>query len=340
MKSVDLTVNVPTQEPVNIEEEKEVTITSNGTTTITPSQGYDAIGQVKTTVAVPDPPMQERSTNLTMLGVTTLTPTNGYIGMSRVVVDSRTLYYSNYPYSINFEASFYTEEGDSDDILISSFSHTTEETTVYVSPGHQLIYINTGPYTYGREYCFFTVPKTYNDPLTVPIPSNADYYYTNWYRDYDECNIKNKNNEIIYSLTNNLVNFVVPYQNTLYVRDLAIKYDLSYVRYESTTRYPINRNTFTYYSASLFVTIPKYRALFWVYKSGTDFVINFRVNGSTSDSGQTIPTSQCPGYYLVIPSIVSAIETKLYIENSAQKPIITLTDGSTNDAGSVYFNIS
>lgn len=342
MKSIDLTVNVPTQEPVNIEEEKEVSITSNGTTIIVPSQGYDAIGQVSATVAVPDPPTQtNRSVSLTKIGSTTINPSSGYTTMNRVVVNSTTLYYTNYPYSIFFEDSDSTEQ-DSDDILVSSFTHNSSETVFQVYPGNQLLYINPNVYNYGRTYNFFYNPKSQLNPMAVQLPANVDYYYTNWFKDYDSVNIQNKRGDIIYDM-NSLTRTQsgrIPSGNEMYIRDLAIKYDLSYLKYEGSTHHAITRDNMTYYDASTFVTIPGYRAIFWVYKSGTDFVINFKVNGGSADSGQTIAASQCPGYYKVLPSVVSAIEKKLYIENYDKQPIITLTDGSTNDGVSVYTHIS
>ena len=62
-------------------QQKSTTITQNGTTTITPDAGYDAMDEVTVTTAVP---LQTRNYSFTQNTTTTLTPEQGYAGFSSV----------------------------------------------------------------------------------------------------------------------------------------------------------------------------------------------------------------------------------------------------------------
>ena len=66
-------------------QEKSVTITENGTTTVTPDDGY-VLSSVNVDVNVPSKPEQEKSVAITENGTTTVTPDEGYV-LSSVNVD-------------------------------------------------------------------------------------------------------------------------------------------------------------------------------------------------------------------------------------------------------------
>lgn len=70
--------NLPSQ---GTYQQKSTTITQNGTTTITPDSGYDAMDEVTITTAVP---LQTRNYSFTQNTTTTLTPEQGYAGFSSV----------------------------------------------------------------------------------------------------------------------------------------------------------------------------------------------------------------------------------------------------------------
>lgn len=60
-------------------EEKTVTITENGTTTILPTEGKDGISELELTVDIPSKPEQTKSTNITQNGTTHVTPDSGKV---------------------------------------------------------------------------------------------------------------------------------------------------------------------------------------------------------------------------------------------------------------------
>ena len=67
-------------------QEKSVTITENGTTTVTPDDGY-VLSSVNVDVNVPSKPEQAKSVTITENGATVVTPDDGY-GLSRVSIDT------------------------------------------------------------------------------------------------------------------------------------------------------------------------------------------------------------------------------------------------------------
>ena len=72
-----VTVDIP---PVLIESRKTETITENGTTLITPSTGYDAMGEVEVTVDTPTPkPEQTKSVTINENGAMTVEPDEGKV---------------------------------------------------------------------------------------------------------------------------------------------------------------------------------------------------------------------------------------------------------------------
>lgn len=66
-----------------VSQQKSVELTSNGTTTITPDAGYDALTSVEVEVAVPFE-LQQKSIEFTQNGTTTLSPDLGYDALSSV----------------------------------------------------------------------------------------------------------------------------------------------------------------------------------------------------------------------------------------------------------------
>ena len=70
--------NLPSQ---GTYQEKTVSVGHNGTTTVVPDQGYDAIDELTITTAVP---LQSRNYSFTQNTITTLTPEQGYDGFSSV----------------------------------------------------------------------------------------------------------------------------------------------------------------------------------------------------------------------------------------------------------------
>ena len=78
-------VNVDVNVPSKPEQSKSVSITENGTTTVTPDNGY-VLSSVNVDVNVPSKPEQAKSVTITENGTTTVTPDNGYV-LSSVDVD-------------------------------------------------------------------------------------------------------------------------------------------------------------------------------------------------------------------------------------------------------------
>ena len=80
---------IETGSNINIQANKSVTITSNGTATITPDDGYDGLSSVDVTVDVPassTPILQEKTVTITENGTTEVTPDSGQDGLSKVAV--------------------------------------------------------------------------------------------------------------------------------------------------------------------------------------------------------------------------------------------------------------
>ena len=73
-------------------QEKSVTITENGTTTINPDTGYDGMSKVDVNVNVPPTPVQEKTVNITENGTTSVLPDEGYnLSSVNVTVDVSSL---------------------------------------------------------------------------------------------------------------------------------------------------------------------------------------------------------------------------------------------------------
>lgn len=70
---------------VNLQNNKQVTITSNTMTEVTPDTGYDAVKKVQVTTNV-QPNLESKSVTITENGTTTVTPTTGKDGLSSVSV--------------------------------------------------------------------------------------------------------------------------------------------------------------------------------------------------------------------------------------------------------------
>lgn len=66
-------------------QEKSVTITSNGTTTLNPDTNYDGISSAEITTNV-QPALQSKSTTLTSSSAISIVPDSGYYGLSKVTV--------------------------------------------------------------------------------------------------------------------------------------------------------------------------------------------------------------------------------------------------------------
>ena len=64
---------------------KSVTITSNGTTTVTPDSGYDGMESTTITTNV-QPKLQAKTATLTTTSSTVISPDSGYYGLSKVTV--------------------------------------------------------------------------------------------------------------------------------------------------------------------------------------------------------------------------------------------------------------
>lgn len=68
----------------NLQETKSVTITENGTTDVVPDTGYDGMKKTSVTVDVPEPELQEGQISISANTTTTLTPDEGKAGFSKV----------------------------------------------------------------------------------------------------------------------------------------------------------------------------------------------------------------------------------------------------------------
>lgn len=77
----------------SIQESKTIEITSNGTTEVTPDDGYGGIKKVDVSVAVPEPPAPEplahdKTVTITANGTTEVIPDDGYEFLTRVTVNT------------------------------------------------------------------------------------------------------------------------------------------------------------------------------------------------------------------------------------------------------------
>ena len=86
---------------VSLQTNKSVTITSNGSTTVNPDEGYDAMKKVSVTTNVPFE-LEAKSLTITENGTTTVTPTQGKDGLSSVEVTT------NVPTGADLSEYFYT----------------------------------------------------------------------------------------------------------------------------------------------------------------------------------------------------------------------------------------
>lgn len=75
--------SIPQSVTSTIQESKNINITSNGTTTINPDEGYDGIAKA-TVVTNVQPSLQAKTVSLTSTGATTIKPDSGYYGLSSV----------------------------------------------------------------------------------------------------------------------------------------------------------------------------------------------------------------------------------------------------------------
>lgn len=74
-------LNLPSQ---GTYQEKSITISANGTTTVTPDNGYDAMTEVEITTQVPSSNLQIKNYNFTQNATLELNPDTGYDGFSKV----------------------------------------------------------------------------------------------------------------------------------------------------------------------------------------------------------------------------------------------------------------
>lgn len=75
--------SIPQSVTSTIQESKNINITSNGTTTINPDEGYDGIAKA-TVVTNVQPSLQAKTVSLISTGATTIKPDSGYYGLSSV----------------------------------------------------------------------------------------------------------------------------------------------------------------------------------------------------------------------------------------------------------------
>ena len=67
-------------------QQKSITISTNGTVTVLPDTGYDAINRMEITAQVPNLRLQIKNYEVTQNAVLELTPDTGYDGFSKVVL--------------------------------------------------------------------------------------------------------------------------------------------------------------------------------------------------------------------------------------------------------------
>jgi hypothetical protein len=68
-------------------EQKTLRVSANGTQTVVPSSGFDAIDELDLTVAVPEKQLQTKSYSFTQNTAVTLEPDTGYDGFNTVTLD-------------------------------------------------------------------------------------------------------------------------------------------------------------------------------------------------------------------------------------------------------------
>ena len=84
---INLNPNVGGGKPIELEN-KEITITENGTTTVVPSDGFGGLSSVDITTDVPTPKVEaNKSISITENGAYTVTPSTGYVGVGDVDIN-------------------------------------------------------------------------------------------------------------------------------------------------------------------------------------------------------------------------------------------------------------
>lgn len=168
---------------IDIEQDKEVTITTNTTTLITPSSGYDAMEQVTVTTNIPQPPMNPNKTvTYTENGSYRLDPedstyTNA-VAMRKATIDvSVTPVISNTTYPGSITVSSPTTSTTTIPPYIDAITKQVRPCLLSVTPNLKPLTITSnGSYSVsslGSEgYCGYG-ELTVNVPTTIPIEITA-----------------------------------------------------------------------------------------------------------------------------------------------------------------------
>lgn len=174
----EVTVNVPSD--VN-NQTKNVTISSNGTETITADSGYSGLGSVEVTVDVPEKQLTDTLRTYTENGEYTITPTEGYDGFSEVNVsvqiDEQAIYQDGF--NSGLDAGIAEQKAKLTSTTFSSndtFSNEDgwNEVTVDVQPNLDVLEVT--PSTQSQQFLpesgYDGFSQVDVDPVTSAIDSN------------------------------------------------------------------------------------------------------------------------------------------------------------------------
>lgn len=174
----EVTVDVPSD--VN-NQTKNVTISSNGTETITADSGYSGLGSVEVTVDVPEKQLTDTLRTYTENGEYTITPTEGYDGFSEVNVsvqiDEQAIYQDGF--NSGLDAGIAEQKAKLTSTTFSSndtFSNEDgwNEVTVDVQPNLDVLEVT--PSTQSQQFLpesgYDGFSQVDVDPVTSAIDSN------------------------------------------------------------------------------------------------------------------------------------------------------------------------
>ncbi len=171
---------------------KSVSVTSNGTSTINPDEGYDGLTKVNLTTNV-QPNLESKSITITENGTTNVTPTAGKDGLSSVQVttnvsggggkDWSAIGYSSEPKASIFDYDYAKEIYDNWDATITSANQKYKCQYGYEHPIRYFPNVNTSNITsmsqmFQKNYSLEEIPDGFDFSNVVDMSNMfADCYY-------------------------------------------------------------------------------------------------------------------------------------------------------------------
>lgn len=302
MKSVDLTVNVSSQDVPVIEEDKYQYISSNGSLTILPSNGYDAMEKVSAVVNVPMPTIENSKaytiippmfvTEYPLTFTNNISPSSGYDAMAQSVVTVNLVDSSTNAYLLS-NVDHIVEDGATRTVYYKAPSISDNEISSLMTIMSSEIKLNN-LYSGLRKMNFKA--KVENKTIT----ENGVYY-------------ANDNETILNKITVNVPPKII----------------IDRVRYEGTTYLFSSFSVSTSYHA---VTVqPNYMFIgLTIYLNSVKVKILY--NGTTGNISAYTDVSDGLGYYKIVNPSSSSSETDIYLRDPNNNTVFIFPDSVSNDA--------